>query len=76
MSRPSDCYAISTRYHAQEQKDRLTDYSAFDLSLFGDDFLKGGERTVRVRLVVTPLNRDLSQPLELYEAFIKEHAEP
>lgn len=72
MSRPRDCYAISTRYHAENDADRLTTYSAFDLSLFGDDLLPQDERTVRVRLAVTELDDDLSQPLKLYQAFIAE----
>jgi hypothetical protein len=72
MSSPWHCYAISTRYHAAEQKQRLTDYSAFDLSLFGDDLLPGDERTARLRLALTPLDKDLSQPMILYRAFLAE----
>jgi hypothetical protein len=72
MSRPSDCYAISSRYHAENDADRLTTYSAFDLSLFGDDFLPGDERSVTVRLALTPLDPELSQPLRLYQAFLAE----
>lgn len=72
MSRPVDCYAISTRYHAASQADRLTTYSAFDLSLFGDDLAPRDERTVKVRLAVTELDDDLSQPLKLYQEFIAE----
>ncbi len=72
MARPRDCYAISTRYHADNDADRLTTYSAFDLSLFGDDLLPNDERTVRVRLAVTPLDDELSQPLKLYQAFVAE----
>ncbi|MDP6468285.1 MAG: hypothetical protein QF918_11130 [Pirellulaceae bacterium] len=72
MSRPSNCYAISTRYHAENETDRLTDYSAFDLSLFGDDLLPTSERTVKIRLAVTQLDDELSQPLKLYQAFIAE----
>ncbi len=72
MSPPKDCYAISTRYHADKDADRLTTYSAFDLSLFGDDLLPRDERIVRVRLALTALDRELSQPLKLYRAFISE----
>jgi hypothetical protein len=72
MSLPSHCYAISTRYHADDEADRLTTYSAFDLSLFGDDLLPGVERSVRVRLALVSLDGDLSRPLELYRAFIAE----
>ncbi|MFV2070764.1 MAG: hypothetical protein ACC645_27670 [Pirellulales bacterium] len=74
MSRPRDCYAISTRYHAENEADRLTPYSAFDLSLFGDDLLPGDERSVKIRLAVTPLDGDMSQPLQRYRAFIAEMA--
>lgn len=72
MSRPSDCYAISTRYHAKDEADRLTTYSAFDLSLFGDDLLPGDCRTVKVRLALTELDADLTQPLELHRQFLSE----
>ncbi|MFV1969003.1 MAG: hypothetical protein ACC628_26585 [Pirellulaceae bacterium] len=74
MSRPRDCYAISTRYHAENEADRLTPYSAFDLSLFGGDLLPGDERTVKIRLAVTSLDGDMSQPLKRYRAFIAEMA--
>jgi hypothetical protein len=70
MSSPRHCYAISTRYHADDPKQRLTDYSAFDFSLFGDDLLPGDERTARIRLALVPLDKDLSQPLILYRAFL------
>ena len=43
MSDPRCCYAISTRYHADTDADRLTTYSAFDLSLFGADAVPGAE---------------------------------
>lgn len=75
MSRPEDCYAISTRYHADNDADRLTDYSAFDLSLFGDDFIPNQERSVRVRLALTPVDSDLSEPLAMYRAFESEMKE-
>lgn len=72
MADPRDCYALSTRYHAAEESDRLTTYSAFDLSLFGGDVVPGDERTVKVRLAVTSLDADASQPLDLYDAFLAE----
>jgi hypothetical protein len=50
----------------------LTPYSAFDFSLFGDDLLPGDERSAKVRLVLTALDAELSQPLKLYESFITE----
>jgi len=70
MSHPGDCYAISTRYYADDDTDRLTTYSAFDFSLFGDDLLPGVERTVKVRLALIPLDGDLDRPLKVYEEFI------
>jgi hypothetical protein len=76
MADPRHCYAISTRYHADNDADRLTPYSAFDLSLFGDDLLPGDVRIARVRLALTPLDDDLSQPLKLYQAFLAETAAP
>lgn len=72
MSHPRDCYAISTRYHAEDEADRLTTYSAFDMSLFGDDLLPGVERSVKVRLALIPLDGELDRPLKLYQAFIAE----
>ncbi|NUQ66388.1 MAG: hypothetical protein HUU20_28325 [Pirellulales bacterium] len=72
MARPRDCYAFSTRYHAAKESDRLTTYSAFDFSLFGGDVAPGEEQTVRVRLAVTPLDSEFSQPLKLYESFLAE----
>ena len=76
MSRPRDCYAISARYHIEQESDRMVNYSAFDLSLFGNDFVPGSERTVKVRLALTPLDDQLSQPMQLYQAFIQEEGAP
>ena len=76
MARPCDGYAISTRYHADREDDRLTTYSAFDLSLFGGDLVAGDERTVKVRLAVTPLDGELSQPVKLYEEFLAQAPDP
>ena len=72
MSRPSHCYAISTRYFADNDADRMTTYSAFDLSLFGHDLLPGDERTAVVRLALTDLDDEMSQPVALYRAFLAE----
>ena len=71
MSRPEDCYAISTRYHVEDEADRMTDYAAFDYSLFGNDMVPGDERTVRMRLAVVPLEGDLDRPLEVYRKFVE-----
>jgi hypothetical protein len=76
MSRPRDCYAISSRYHAEDDADRLTDYSAFDLSLFGDDLLPGHEQSATVRLALTAPGDDHSGPLQLYRAFLTETDHP
>ncbi len=70
MADPGDCYAISTRYYAEDDADRLASYSAFDLSLFGDDLLPNVQRSVTVRLVVIPLDEDMSRPLDRYRSFI------
>ena len=72
MLRPEDCYGISTRYFAEDDVDRMTSYSAFDFSLFGDDLLPGTERSVKCRLALVPLDGELSRPLELYKAFVSE----
>ncbi len=72
MSHPRDCFALSTRYHAERDEDRLTPYSAFDLSLFGNDLSPGNRRVVKVRLALTELDEKMSQPLELYRAFVSE----
>jgi len=69
MSRPGDCTAISTRYHAADEADRMVAYSAFDFSLFGGDLTPGDERTVRVRLALTPLDGGMTQPLAMYRKF-------
>ena len=69
MARPRDCYAISTRYFAENQADRMAPYSAFDLSLFGSDLVPGDEVTVGVRLALLPIDGDLSRPLGYYRAF-------
>lgn len=56
MSKRTDCYAISTRYHAPREEDRMTKYSAFDFSLFGDDLTPGDTRTVTMRLALARLS--------------------
>jgi hypothetical protein len=75
MLRPEDCYAISTRYFAADDADRLTSYSAFDFSLFGDDLLPGTERSVKCRLALVRLDGDLSRPLEMYKEFVSEQSD-
>lgn len=72
MAHPRDCYALSTRYHAEQDTDRITSYSAFDMSLFGADLLPGDTRTVKVRLALVHLDGDLTRPVELYRSFLAE----
>jgi len=75
MAHPRDAYAISTRYFAENDADRMTTYSAFDFSLFGDDLLPGDARSVKVRLALVPLEGDLSRALAMYERFVGRTAE-
>ena len=72
MAREDHCYALSTRYHADDDADRLTSYSAIDMSLFGNDMVVGETRTVKVRLALTHLDETMSQPLALYRQFLSE----
>ena len=72
MALPRDCYAISTRYHAESEQDRMTTYSAFDLSLFGEDVVAGDQRTVKVRLQVVTLDGSFQEPVRCYGAFLAE----
>jgi hypothetical protein len=76
LAHPRDCYAISARYHADNEADRLTPYSAFDLSLFGDDLSPGDSRTVKVRLAIVHLDGDLARPLRMYEEFMAQRDPP
>jgi len=75
MARPRDGYAISTRYFAENEADRMTTYSAFDFSLFGDDLLPGDERSVKVRLALIPLEGDLSRAFAMYDRFVAQTAQ-
>ena len=70
MAHPRDCYAISARYFADNPKDRMTSYSAVDFCMFGENLLPGSRRTTRLRLALTPLDKDMSQPLKLYRDFL------
>ncbi len=72
MAHQDHCYAISTRYHADAAADRMTSYSAFDMSLFGNDFIPGEIRTVRVRLALAHLEEPMLKPLELYQQFLSD----
>lgn len=70
MSDPRSCYAISTRYHAHDDADRLTTYSAFDLSLFGADAVPGAELHARVRLAILELDDNWDNVLAAYREFL------
>lgn len=71
MKRPA-CSAISARYYTERVEDRATTYSAVDFLVFGDDLVPGDVRTAHVRLVLTPLDAEMTQPLKLYETFLSE----
>ncbi len=72
MMRRASCSAISARYYAERPEDRATSYTAVDFLVFGDDLLPGDVRTADVRLVLTPLDAAMSQPLKLYEKFLSD----
>lgn len=70
MSRPEDCFAVISGYDTPNQEDAFKNQNPMYLSLFGDDLVPGYERSVKVRMAVTPLDDTLSQPQKLYEAFV------
>jgi hypothetical protein len=70
MSRPRDTIGISTRYFADKPEDRQTSYSAFDFSLCGENLASGDTRTLSIRLTLTDLDEQMSQPLGVYESFL------
>ncbi len=72
MSRPEDCFAVSSGYDSPDARDRFHKHNPLYLSLFGGTLGPGIMRTARARLVVTELDDDLSQPLEHYAAFLAE----
>ena len=72
MMKRAACSAISARYYTPHVEDRATTYSAVDFLIFGDDLVPGDVRTAQVRLVLTPLDEAMSQPLALYEKFLAE----
>ena len=72
MMRRENCSAISARYFSERDEERATSYSAFDFLVFGDDLLPGDERTAKIRLVLTPLDAEMSQPLKLHQKFLAE----
>lgn len=76
MMRREACSAISARYFSERAEERATTYSAFDFLVFGDDLLPGDVRRARVRMVLTPLDGEMSQPLELHRKFLAETDSP
>ena len=72
MSRPDDCFAVSSGYDSPDARDRFHKHNPLYLSLFGGTLEPGVVRTARARLVVTELDEDLSQPLQVYTAFLAE----
>ena len=72
MMKRAACSAISARYYTPRVEDRATTYSAVDFLIFGADLVPGDVRTAQVRLVLTPLDEAMTQPLALYEKFLAE----
>ena len=72
MSRPDDCFAVSSGYDSPDARDRFHKHNPLYLSLFGGTLEPGEKRTARARLVVTELDETFSQPLEHYAAFLAE----
>ncbi len=72
MSRPEDCFAVSSGYDSPDARDRFHKHNPLYLSLFGGQLEPGVMRTARARLVVTALDEDLSQPLQCYDTFLAE----
>ncbi len=71
MSRISHCTSISTRYYAENEADRMTPYSAFDFSLFGQDVVPDQEICAHIRMALVSLNQQKDMPLLAYDAFTK-----
>ena len=70
MSRPEDCFAVTSGYNTDDPEDAWKVQNPLYLSLFGSDFVPGTERTAHVRLAITALDDDMSQPLALYRQFL------
>src|ERR1043166_7535920 len=66
MSRPQDAFAVITGYDTDDPKDAWKNQNPMYLSLFGNDLLPGDERTVKVRLAATRLDKAMTQPLKHY----------
>jgi hypothetical protein len=74
MMRPEDCSAISSRYYTDREDERSTSYSAMDFLVFGKNLTPGDVATARIRLSLTDLDAELSQPLALHQKFLSETA--
>ena len=72
MSRPEDCFAVSSGYDSPDARDRFHKHNPLYLSLFGGALEPGVTRTARARLVVTELDESRALPLEHYAAFLAE----
>lgn len=72
MMRRDNCSAISSRYYSEKLEDRAQSYSAMDFLVFGRNFVPGDEATARIRLSLTDLDAELSQPLKLHQRFLSE----
>lgn len=72
MSRPEDCFAVTSGYDTDDPEDAWKVQNPLYLSLFGNDFVPGTERTAHVRLAITALDEEMSQPLALYRQFLEE----
>ena len=72
MSRPEDCFAVSSGYDSPDARDRFHKHNPLYLSLFGGSLEPGVARAARARLVVTALDEDCSQPLQRYADFLEE----
>jgi hypothetical protein len=70
MSKPPDCFAVITGYNSTNFKDPFKAQNPMYLSLFGDNFVAGQERTAKVRLALSALDATMSQPQALYNAFV------
>lgn len=72
MMRRDNCSAISSRYYSEKLEDRAQSYSAMDFLVFGRNFVPGEEATARIRLSLTDLDAEMSQPLKLHQRFLLE----
>ena len=70
MSRPEDCFAVTSGYNTDDPEDAWKVQNPLYLSLFGSDFVPGTERTAHVRLAITALDDEMSQPLALFRQFL------